>query len=205
MHHLLKRKRRRGVGLVELLVALAISAALLTSVAVAVDASFKAYAANQANAQLTQRARLTVNRLMVYIRSTTQHLPDDDAAQDDFENGLVCNASAIRMMLDDSNGVIFRQESNELKYVPFTITGGVLTENTARTLLTGVGTGDFNVTFEPQRSAQAIKTGAKYDQLKRATITLTLHNDAKTTVSGEQTTDHSVTFSTSVMPRRNIW
>ena len=38
--------KRRGVGLIELLIALSISAILLTATAVAVDASFKAYAAN---------------------------------------------------------------------------------------------------------------------------------------------------------------
>jgi prepilin-type N-terminal cleavage/methylation domain-containing protein len=197
--------RRHGVGLVELLIALAISAALLTAVAFAVDASFKAYAANETQAQLMQRSRLAMNRITTYIRATTQHLPDDDDAQDDFENGLVCNASAIRMMIDSSSGVIFRQTGDELQMIPFTIAGNVLTEGTARTLLQGVGDGDFNITFEPQRSAQAVKTGAKYDQLKRASITLTVRATENTSVSGEQTQNQSTTLSMSIMPRRNIW
>lgn len=199
------RRRHRGVGLVELLVALAISSALLTAVAVAVDASFKAYAANQTQAQLMQRARLAMNRITTYIRATTQHLPDDDDAQDDFQAGLVTEASAIRLMTDSSHGVIFRQDDDKLQMVPFTIAGNVLTEGTARTLIDGVEEGDFTITFEPQRSAQATKTGAPYDQLRRASIVLTVRTAAKTSVVGEDKSDQSVTLSTSIMPRKNIW
>jgi prepilin-type N-terminal cleavage/methylation domain-containing protein len=201
----LKRRHRNGVGLVELLVALAISAALLTAVAVAVDASFKGYAINQSQAQLMQRARLAMNRITSYIRATTEHLPDDDDAQSDFENGLVTTASSIRMMTDSTNGVIFRQNGTALQMVPFTIAGTTLTEGTAHVLLDGVGTTDFLITFEPQRSAQAAKTGAKYDQLRRASITLTLRPSATNSVKGEAQQNESVTLSTSIMPRRNIW
>lgn len=205
LHSLSIRRRRRGVGLVELLVALAICAALLTAVAVAVDASFTAYGENQTQAQLLQRARMVMNRITTYIRGTTQHLPDDDEAQDDFQAGLVTTASAIRMMLDSTNGVIFRQSGDELQMVPFTISGSSLVEGTPRTLLKGVGENDFRITFEPQRSAQAAKIGGPYDQLKRASIVLTLRTDAGTTLTGEDTAGQTVTISTSVMPRRNIW
>lgn len=193
------------MGLVELLVALAISAALLTSVAVAVDASFKAYAVNQNQSQLMQRARLAMNRMTSYIRATSQHLPDDDTAQTQFEEGFITHAGAIRMMLDSTNGVIFRQANNQLQMVPFTIAGSTLTEGTAHVLLQGVKTGDFDITFEPQRSAEAIKTGGVYDQLRRASIILTVRPDASTTLSGETDPDQSVTISASVMPRNNIW
>jgi Tfp pilus assembly protein PilW len=199
------RVRHHGVGLAELLVALSISAALLTSVGVAVDASFKAYAVNQSQAQLLQRSRVAMNRLLTYIRSTSQHLPDDDDAQTDFEAGLITHASAIRMLITPSSGVIFRQSGNELQMVPFTITGGALVEGTARTLLNGVGADDFRITFEPQRSTEAVKTGGKYDQLKRASITLTVRPTGATTLTGENDPSARVTLSTSIMPRRNIW
>jgi len=199
------RRRSRGMGLIELLVALAISAALLTSVAVAIDASFKAYAANQTNAQLMQRARLAMNRITTYIRATSQHLPDDNAAQDQFESGLVTQASAIRMMLDETNGVIFRQAGQQLQMVPFTISGNVLSEGTPHVLLEGVGSGDFTIRFEPQRSTQSAKVGGRYDQLKRASISLTIRPVAKTTVTGESASGEAVTLSTSIMPRKNIW
>lgn len=198
--------RRRGVGLVELLVAMAISAALLTSVAMAVNASFKAYAVNQSQGQLTQRARLALNRMVTYIRATNEHRPDDDDALDDFEAGLITTAGSIRMMLDSSNGMIFRQSGSELQMVPFTVAGNTLTEGTARTLLHGVGTNDFRITFEPQRSAVSIKTGnPTYDQLKRASIVLTVRPTVETSVKGEELEGQTVTLSASIMPRRNIW
>jgi prepilin-type N-terminal cleavage/methylation domain-containing protein len=196
---------RRGVGLVELLIALAISASLLTAVAVAVDASFKAYGVNQTQAQLMQRARLSLNRIVAYIRTTSDHRPDDDAAQTDFENGLVAQAGSIRMLTGATSGVIFRQADNRLLMVPFTISGGSLVEDTPRVLLDGVGADDFQITFEPQRSATSSKIGGNYDQLRRASIVLTLRPGSKTTATAEATEGQSITLSTSVMPRRNIW
>lgn len=205
MNRSFKAKRRHGIGLAEMLIALAISATLLTAVGVAVDASFKAYSVNQSQAQLLQRSRVAMNRMLTYIRSTSMHLPDDEDAQAEFESGKVTHARAIRMMLNPSGGVIFRQSGNELQMIPFTITGGAFTESTPRTLLDGVGADDFDITFEPQQSAASIKTGGKYDQLKRASITLTLHPTGNTTLVGESDTGSSVTLSTSVMPRQNIW
>ncbi|HVT90164.1 MAG TPA: prepilin-type N-terminal cleavage/methylation domain-containing protein [Tepidisphaeraceae bacterium] len=205
MRQLRTNARQRGVGLVEVLIALAISATLLTAVAVAIDASFKAYGVSESQAQLLQRGRLALNRITTYIRSTSQHLPDDDTAQTNFENGQIVQASSIRMMLDATNGVIFRQSDDELQMVAFTIAGSTLTEGTARMLVKGVGTNDFSITFEPQRSAQAIKTGGKYDQLKRASINLTIRPNAQTAVVGEEMQNETVNLSASIMPRKNIW
>jgi Tfp pilus assembly protein PilW len=201
------RRRRSGVGLVELLVALAICAALLTAVAVATDASFKAYGANQTQAQLTHRARLAMNRITTYIRATDRHLPDDDTAQAAFENTGIgeAQASSIRMMVTDTTGVIFRQANNQLQMIPFTIVGTDLVEGTPRKLLDGVGAGDFLIDFQAQRSAKAAKVGGVNDQLKRASITLTVRPTTGTTVKGEDTSDQSVTISTAITPRRNVW
>ena len=67
--------RNRGVSLIELLIALAISAMLLTATAVALDASFRAYAdaAEQASAQAA--TRMVVNRLLTLVRTSTAHGP----------------------------------------------------------------------------------------------------------------------------------
>lgn len=198
--------RRKGIGLVELLVAMAISAALLTSVAMAVNASFKAYAVNQSQGQLMQRARMAMNRMVTYIRATNEHRPDDDAALDNFESGLITSAGSIRMMLDSTSGMIFRQTGNELQMVPFSVAGNTLTEGNPRTLLHGVGTSDFRITFEPQRSAVSVKTGSPtYDQLKRASIVLTVRPTSNTSVKGEEQQGQTVTLSASIMPRKNIW
>src|SRR5262245_35586852 len=115
------RNRRRGVGLVELLVALSISAALLTSVAVALDASFKAYSINQQQAQLMQRARLAMNRIVAQIRSTESHAPYTEALYDSFSTGHVVTDVGIQMMLDDTNtdGIAFYQAGTQLMRRPF--------------------------------------------------------------------------------------
>lgn len=200
------RRVRRGVGLVELLAALAISAALLVAVGVAVDSSFKAYAINQSHASMLQRARLAMHRITSYIRTTSQHRPDDDGVLAEFELGLVCEGSSIRMLLTDATGVIFRQSGSQLQFVNFHIEGGTLVEDSSNVLLHGVNDGDFRITFEPMRSAAQIRTGdPAYDQLKRASIVLTVRNAAESTATGEQRNASPVTVSTSVMPRRNFW
>jgi prepilin-type N-terminal cleavage/methylation domain-containing protein len=200
-----KMRRQHGVGLIEMLVALSICAALLTAVGMAVDASFKAYGINESQSQLMERARLAMNRMVTYIRSTNQHLPDNNTAQTNFESGAIVQTDSIRMMIDSTNGIIFRQSGNELVAVSFSIATGTIVEGTPRTLVEGVGAGDFLITFEPQRSAQAVKTGGKYDQLKRASITMTVRGASKTSVKGEEINNESITLSASVMPRQNMW
>jgi hypothetical protein len=188
-----------------LLVALAISAALLTSVAVAVDASFKAYAINQNQAQLMQRARLALNRMVCYIRSTKTHLPVNDGPTDSFLHNHITTDTGIEMLLDSTHGVAFQQTGDHLEMVPFTENAGGRVYGTAHVLLQGVAPGDFRVTMEPQYSAQARKVGSLIcDQLKRASIVLTVRPNDKTTTAGETATE-TVTLSASVMPRQNIW
>jgi prepilin-type N-terminal cleavage/methylation domain-containing protein len=199
-----RRRQRRGMGLVELLIALSISAALLTATAVAVDASFYAYGVNQSQTVLAHRARVAMHRIVTYIRSTSEHRPDNDDPIDDFEAGIVCNDSAIRMLLTDTSGVIFRQQGTQLLMVPFNIVGGALVEGAPNVMLNGVNPGDFTITFEPQRSAEQIRTGQpEYDQLKRASIRLTLRPDNQ--LAGDDRNAQPVTISTSVMPRKNFW
>jgi prepilin-type N-terminal cleavage/methylation domain-containing protein len=191
--------RRRGVGLVEMLVALAISAALLTSVAVALDASFKAYAANQQHAQLMQRARLAMNRIITCIRSTDTHAPTSDEAFNEFRTGHVVEDTGIEMMLDDVNGISFQQVESRLEMTPFTMSGGMQTYGTARTLLEGVGENDFFVRFQPLEGSSTLK-------LKRASIKLTVRTSSGQNLRGEEpNSDESVTLSTSIMPRKNLW
>lgn len=202
------RHRHRGVGLVELLVALSISAALLTAVGVAVDASFKAYAANENEAQLMQRARLALNRMTTCIRACVDHTPSTSAQCDQFETGVVTTDSGIEMKFDTTNGIAFRQSGTHLEAVKFTdnTTTGVRTYSTARVLLEGVNAGDFTITMEPQRSAQAAKVGdPRFDQLKRASIVLTVRPATTTSVAGEQGQKQPVTLSASIMPRKNLW
>ena len=202
----ISNRRRRGVGLPELLIALAISAALLVATAVAVNASFQAYGVNQTQSSLAQRARVAMHRVVSSIRTTQDHRPDNDDPIDDFEAGLVCTDTAIRMLTAPDRGVIFRQSGTELLMVPFTIVANTMVEGAPNVMLRGVRDGDFTITFEPMRSARQIRLGRpEYDQLKRASIFLRIRPDAATTLAGEQGDGEPVVLSTSVMPRRNFW
>ena len=60
---------RRGFNLVELLIALSISAALLTATMVALDASFKAYQKTVHISATHTIARLTMHRMLAMIRT----------------------------------------------------------------------------------------------------------------------------------------
>lgn len=76
MHASSRRFRhRRAFNLVELLIALAISAALLTATLVALDASFKAYEATTEEASTHTVSRLAMHRVMTMIRSGQEFGP----------------------------------------------------------------------------------------------------------------------------------
>ena len=62
---------RRGFNLVELLIALSISATLLTATMVALDASFKAYQKTVHMSATHTIARLTMHRMLALIRTVT--------------------------------------------------------------------------------------------------------------------------------------
>ena len=70
-----RRRRRAGLSLIEMILAMAISAMLLTATMVAIDASFKAYAdaAEQASSQAA--TRMITNRLITLIRTSSAHGP----------------------------------------------------------------------------------------------------------------------------------
>ncbi|MEE9404737.1 MAG: prepilin-type N-terminal cleavage/methylation domain-containing protein [Algisphaera sp.] len=75
--HSVRRVRRAGLSLVELLIALAIIAALLTATGVALDVSFKAYAIATQSASTQSATRLLTNRLLTNIRTASAHGPVD--------------------------------------------------------------------------------------------------------------------------------
>ena len=190
------RNRSRGVGLVELLIALTISASILGAVAVAMDASFKAYAINQQQAQLGQRARVVMHRLLTTVRQAREHQP--------VTASLVAQFSIGRNVTDTGLS-LFTTEGTEISYFLDTDTNKLMMTvgGNDRVLLYGVTR--FDVTFEPMRSASSIKTGGNYDLLKRATFVVTVASTDATTSIGEEQGAANFTLSSSVMPRRNVW
>jgi len=190
------RARLKGIGLVELLVSLAISATLLTATAVALDASFKAYGVNQEQAILSQRARLSLNRILTYIRTCAAHQPHTAATVTSFAAGSIVTDTGIDMIRDDGTVIQFYYDSanQQLK----------LQQATASAVLLN-GVTSFTIKMEPMKSAINARSGGNYDLLMRATVLITLQTTANTTGIGEDVGKQSLTLSSSVMPRRNVW
>jgi hypothetical protein len=188
--------RRRGIGLVEMLISLTITAALLTATAVAVDTSFRAYQVNQEQSSLNQAARVAMTRMLATIRGTSAHVPYDSYMRTYFQMGYMMSGRGISMMDDDSNQVDFYHDWETQRLI-------AVHDGTEYTLLDGVTA--FSVNLEPMRSAQAVKTGGSFDLLRRATITMTIQTSATSATSTESNGSQTMTISGSAMPRRNDW
>jgi Tfp pilus assembly protein PilW len=196
MNRRTSRNRRRGIGLVELLVALSISAALLTATAVAIDASFKAYAVNQEQSDLTQRSRLAIYRMSTMLRQTKLHAPHTPTLAAQFASGATITDTAIDMF--DLNGQEITYQYDATNKQLNAVAGGV-----SHLMCDGVTA--FAVRMEPMRSSDSIKTGGSWDLLKRATLLISVTSNSHTAVEGEGEGKQIVTMSASVMPRRNAW
>jgi len=188
--------RRTGVGLVELLIALAISASILSAVAFAMDSSFKAYAINQQQAQLAQRTRVVLNRLLTTVRQAREHQPMTPTLVTQFSTGRRVTDTGIELFTQQGQQIAYRLDPDQEKLIMDV--GG-----NERVLLDGVTR--FDVTFEPMRSAVSVKTGGSYDLLMRATFVITAKSTTGTTGVGEGQGAATFTLSSSVMPRRNVW
>jgi type II secretory pathway component PulJ len=190
------RRQRLGIGLIELMISLVIAAGLLTATAVAVDASFRAYAVNQEQSNLMQQARITMNRVLTTIRTSTAHAPKTSSKLAEFSNGIITTDTGIALFDAQNNNIIFRHDSAN-KTVVVDVNG------TARVVCRGVLT--FTVKMEPMRSATSLKTGGVWDELRRATVTLTVQTASQTSGVAESTDDQTLTLSASAVPRKNAW
>jgi Tfp pilus assembly protein PilW len=187
----------RGLGLAELLISLAISAMLLTAMAVAIDASFKSYQVNEEQSTLTQRARLALYRMLTNIRTTAEHQPYSSNQIALFASGQTVTDTGLSMFDNNNNQITYMYDapSQQLRMIE----GGA-----THVMLNGVTS--FQVKMMPMKSANAIKTGSlTFDLLERATILVSLQTNSKTSESSESTGKQTVTISSSVMPRRNVW
>ena len=195
------RGRNRGLGVAELLVSLAIGASVLAAVAYAVDATFRAYSINQQQSDLMQKSRLALYRLVTTLRTTNAHLPISDIQKLEFEAGSVTADVGIQMFDFNESLVLYRYvpARSELM-VEITPKGGIKNEYV---LLRGVK--KFEIKFEPMRSETSVRTGGVYDQLKRATILLTIQTAGNAADVDESVGAQEVTLSAAVMPRQNIW
>lgn len=181
----------RGFSLVEMLMALAISALLLTSVFVALDASFKAYQVTTEVASTHTISRLTMHRMLSLIRTGRDFAP--------FPNDGSLNAVIESDFVEfySTNDVLMR-----LEYVPddqtlyLTRDVGGPTEVTAAILEAVTqddGAGNYLTPFVLE-----FESGS---QLYRATIDLTLVPDDNMSVSLDGDNQDVLRLVASAMPR----
>ena len=183
------------MGLVELMIAVSITAALLTATAVAVNAAFRAYEGNEEQAILLSKARMSLAIITTNIRGTELHAPDTLAQRTQFAAGQTITDTGLQMFDKNDQLVRFWYDAPNKR---LQVTDVVGTHTLAR------GVESFSITMEPMRSANSIRTGGSWDLLKRATITLAVKT-ATSAAPGESTGKQVMTLSGSVMPRKNAW
>jgi prepilin-type N-terminal cleavage/methylation domain-containing protein len=194
--NLRRSARARGLGLIEMMLALAISASVLTAVATAIDVSFKSYAINQDNTVLMQRARLAMHRIANDIRTVALHQPDRGSTQyADFVGGKIVTVNDIFLYMDTNEAI------SEIIHYSYDPTNKMIlcVNSEGNEYVVARGVEAFSIKMEPMKSEKNIRQGGQFDLLMRATITLTVKTDPNST------NPQTVTLSTSVMPRRNVW
>lgn len=189
-------RRRAGMGLFELMAALAISATLLTTLAIAVDSSIKAYKINQEQASLLQHARVALHRITHTVRNCTSHAPIDAGALSDFKQGRTVSDTGIALVDDDGNDICFYHDP-AARVVIAELNG------TKHTLAHGVE--EFSVALEPMQSAASRRRAGPYDLLRRVSVRMTLRTTGQTAHHTETTGRQTVTLTASVAPRENSW
>ena len=180
--------RRRGFNLIEMLVALAITAALLTATMVALDASFKAYQKTTEVASTHTIGRLTIHRILGMIRTGDEFGP------------FPINPNTTTVQSDTIEFIAASGQQITLEWIDDLLTGGALYVNIdgdSYRLLEGVTQLDedgdhiypFTLEFEKGR------------KLFRATIDLTIVPDDMMGVDIEGVNTDVIRLVASAMPR----
>lgn len=149
------RPRRRGFSLVEMLIALAISAALLTATLFALNVSFMAYQATTDQASTHAVGRLVVHRLMAMIRAGQDFRPFPENVRDSF-----VSSDYLEFYHGDTGQVITLTWDRSAGQLLYAIDGGfsvVLLEGVvAQTNEYGVVVHPFLLEWQPGRRAYRV-------------------------------------------------
>lgn len=186
------RRLRPGVSLVEALIALAITAILLTATTVAIDASFRAYATATEQASTQSSVRLVTHRLLSLVRTSVAHGPLDYGDGSGFT--IVGNiiTSPWLAMTDASGNLVRLDYHADTHLLTYSVNGG-----DPQPILGGVTSASFVCIRRRDYASQDNEW-----VLERATMDLQVKADDDATLAIEGNDLPPVRLVASTMPRR---
>lgn len=186
------RHARRGVSLVEALIALAITAILLTATMVAIDASFRAYATATEQASTQSSVRLVTHRLLSLVRTSVAHGPLDYGDGSGFVISGNTVTSPWLSLLDSANNVVRLEYLPDQHLLTYSVNGG-----DPQPILGGVTSASFVCIRRRDYTS-----GDNEWVLDRATMDLQVKADDDATLAIEGNDLPPVRLVASTMPRR---
>lgn len=177
--------RRRAFSMIEMLLALAITASLLTATMVALDASFKGYQKTTESASTHVVSRIMMHRLLAMIRTGTDFGPYP-------ANPLVqptLTSDYLQLMTDDGQVIEIRYDSANMR-IDAVLNPGTVDEQ-IQPMLGGVSACAFELTYD---------IGPR---LRQASIDITIepNDDVSLSVEGDENVP-PIRLVASVSPRR---
>jgi prepilin-type N-terminal cleavage/methylation domain-containing protein len=197
------RARRRAFSLVEVLVALAITATLLTAAITALDTSFKAYKITTESASTNVVARLVIARVMTMMRTGSQFGPYPVDPLDPLQNPVASNyiefvsvddpvtlqKSIVR--IERRQGSDPTNDPYELWYIQTDYANDIQIAQNQKPLLSGVTEAQFTLEYDVGQN------------LKRATVDLTVRpNTFQGAAFNGDLQANTIRFVSSVNPRK---
>ncbi len=197
-----RRASAAGFSIIEMLVALAISATLLTATLAALHSMFQQYKATTESASTHVISRIVTHRVLTLIRTGAEFGPIPDDVLDPAQNPVVSNQMEFVSQRDLAGGISritrleFRPPTEDdpgvLWYVLLT-PGDPPTVDEERPLLSGV-TGAFTLHFSERTWL-----------LDRAEIDMTVEpNDSQDLTIGADSTPQTIRLIASAAPRQSL-
>ncbi len=223
----MRRPRNHGTTLVEVLVALAVTATLMLAIGAALFTLVRAHRINEQNAITMAKARLVLNSMLHRMRMTGAIQPHDDALLDRYnandrkpqvvhgktvDGGILDKTGAkmsikvakkLEQLADDDPQKIgqldFDYEYNASKHeLTLKAQGG------KKQLLMNNVT-DFEVRFYPTRSPEAVASGGPYDVVEQITVKMTVEPSVAGLSSEGEAAQTAITVYGSAVPRSITW
>ena len=187
LHRTSPRPRRRGFNLIEVLIALAITATLLTATLAALDASFRAYQATTEEVSTQSIGRIVMHRMLTLIRTGTDFgpFPEDPRVttiQSDFIQFRTQNEEVVTISWDRNRKQLLYELEGQ---AAVELLDGVVGTTDAQ----GVLQSPFTLSYENGR------------QLYRATIDLTVEPNEVIQLDIEGDRARTIRLVGSAMPR----